>query len=1163
MSELKCNTDTIRNQVVPTLESCCSDLEDASSTVSGLPSLEGCEEIGSIAGEIDAIKSMISEAKASILEAASYAEQKEKENLGIIDWIGSLFNKWFKKTNEEDNSSSNEEVSNVTNKKFGTLFDMLPSENNELRNTMMTNNLIEALAKKYGVETTITTKRDEKISEMPLYDQRYNTEYSAVCGPTSFAMLASYATGKELTPDMIVKMFPQFVSAYKQGEGTGDSVIQNKEILDEVNLQLEGNYYWGEAWGEGKLIEALEKGCIAIWRTSNHNFTQSGHYLAIKGLTEDGNIIINDPYGGNYESKNPVLVNGFENGFDPKQLSSFGGNFYVYSIKDSSVIETTTETTINRPISTILKEINKKAQGTADADLVENLVGSLAENIKTITQSNQSSNSNLTNNSVSTRLFDKNITFDVQYYKLDGYIKGYSIGLPSTMNTDNQPKNIIVYLHGLGDATFGQEKFNTSGIMGAISNSELMNPNAIIITPQLSTTKDSAWCGPTPEKELANLLDNILNEYNLNREDVNITLMGNSSGGQGTVWMANKLESYFDKVVVMDGANSIVQPSDVNQPMIGYASTQSGGNHYKYMTGNLANSIGEENVFIVESSHGELQNNAYNIDANNNGISDMLEFAFSFDSNSQNDQNQNDENVTDVNLNNLNEESEKNNSNVFGSLFELFPGNNSLANHLINQRVLESLAEKYGVETENGNIKKPTSVILHEIKEKASGITEQNLVTALEQAIKEKLEVNYNKIITNIQPKNNSDIAHRGYTPGGIYDNSAEGFILAGEKGFWGCETDVRFDSDGNLVCSHNAVKNGENPTSFEEYLDICKEYGMTAIIDLKYEKGVGPADANLSPAILKTIQEKGMLDSCILQTNNPTDIPYIRENSEDARIWYLTDVISDKNLQLIEENNIECVNIQNNSEKNAYRIRKLTENGIDVCVWNVQAETTKERLLDMGVKYIMSDNVLGITPYQEGEEDFNKIKDNSNSNTQLDKTVNTQNSNTPTNTQVEIDNNPGVIESKPSSVTTGSSNSTQTTVTPNNSGKLEKPIVKGNPEAILKAAKNTEKTTSHSEYIGNILHDAEYLTEEEMNLYKDYSIEEISEKFEGFGWEKITDINKLEAGDIIIISNNEEETIQIYAGDNEWYTIDENEPQQMGENWTENTKWYAYRPSK
>ena len=55
-------------------------------------------------------------------------------------------------------------------------------------------------------------------------------------------------------------------------------------------------------------------------------------------------------------------------------------------------------------------------------------------------------------------------------------------------------------------------------------------------------------------------------------------------------------------------------------------------------------------------------------------------------------------------------------------------------------------------------------------------------------------------------------------------------------------------------------------------------------------------------------------------------------------------------------------------------KIQKLTANGTDVCVWNVFSEETKNRKLSYGAKYVMSDNVLGITPYQEGEKDYNGI---------------------------------------------------------------------------------------------------------------------------------------------------------------------------------------------
>ena len=321
----------------------------------------------------------------------------------------------------------------------------------------------------------------------------------------------------------------------------------------------------------------------------------------------------------------------------------------------------------------------------------------------------------------------------------------------------------------------------------------------------------------------------------------------------------------------------------------------------------------------------------------------------------------------------------------------------------IKNAIIESYIAEYEFTLENGNIMSNASMLknlssvekskfvsefsdlLKNMKNKSletdihsqySGLTEffkdiQNTLSKYSVS----LELLANNI-SDLQPKNNRDIAHRGYTPGGILDNSAEGFRLAGQKGFWGCEADIRFDSNGNLVCSHNEVKKGQTVTTFEEYLDICKEYGMTAIIDLKYEKGVGPADPNLSPAVLKVIQQKGMMDSCVLQTNNPTDIPYIRQTSSNARIWYLTDVISDKNLKLIEDNNVECVNARN-TKVSDNSIKKLVDNGVDVCVWNVESEYTKNRLLNVGAKYVMSDNVLGITPYESGDENLNDLRFN------------------------------------------------------------------------------------------------------------------------------------------------------------------------------------------
>lgn len=234
----------------------------------------------------------------------------------------------------------------------------------------------------------------------------------------------------------------------------------------------------------------------------------------------------------------------------------------------------------------------------------------------------------------------------------------------------------------------------------------------------------------------------------------------------------------------------------------------------------------------------------------------------------------------------------------------------------------------------------------------------------------------------NLQPKNNTLIAHRGYSPGGITDNSRESFTLAGQSGYWGCETDVRFDRNGNLVCSHNSVATDENPILFDEYLDICKEYGMTPVIDLKYENGTEVLDPNLSTSILQTLYNKGMINSSVLQTNNAKDVAYIRENSNDARIWYLKDAISDSDVELIQQNNVECVNIKSSEDKNMYRIKNLSNNGVDVCVWNVQSEHYKNVLLKNGAKYVMTDYSLGVKPYEDGDVNYNLNYTNQNKQT-------------------------------------------------------------------------------------------------------------------------------------------------------------------------------------
>ena len=381
----------------------------------------------------------------------------------------------------------------------------------------------------------------------------------------------------------------------------------------------------------------------------------------------------------------------------------------------------------------------------------------------------------------------------------------------------------------------------------------------------------------------------------------------------------------------------------------------------------------------------------------------------------------------------------------------------------------------------------------------------------------------YNPNNPDVQPKNNTLIAHRGYAPGGIYENSKDAFIAAGESGFWGAEADVRFDSEGNLVVSHNSVKDGEEPIPVEEYLDICAEYGMTAIIDLKYPNGTEVLDTELSTAVLKVLEDKGMTDMSVLQTNNSKDVEYIRQNSDDARIWYLKDAISDSDMQLIQDNGVECVNIKSSEDKNLYRIKNLSENGVDVCVWNVQNENYKNALINNGAKYVMTDYAFDVSPYQEGDVDYNSVptdqnskpvvslstdptvtfSDTTNVNTESDVTVNSPKSNVdvipvvsaPKDTSAYYDRSVKAVATSTDAVNSADAQLRNSNVNPNNS---DVPLIYQSDYTNVNYGTGT--VASHGCGIASLSMVASY--------YNDTDImpDELAQKYRGYGSKSGTD---------------------------------------------------------
>ncbi|MBQ9552268.1 MAG: hypothetical protein IJU96_05825, partial [Clostridia bacterium] len=118
-------------------------------------------------------------------------------------------------------------------------------------------------------------------------------------------------------------------------------------------------------------------------------------------------------------------------------------------------------------------------------------------------------------------------------------------------------------------------------------------------------------------------------------------------------------------------------------------------------------------------------------------------------------------------------------------------------------------------------------------------------------------------------------VAHRGYSAVAP-ENTLPAFKLAGENGFWGAECDISPTADGAWVIMHDdtvdrttngegkvidftldelralAIDEGNNVEQYPntrvplltEYLDVCKAYGMYAVIEIKGCTPVGQLDS-------------------------------------------------------------------------------------------------------------------------------------------------------------------------------------------------------------------------------------------------------------------------------------------------------------------------------
>lgn len=233
-----------------------------------------------------------------------------------------------------------------------------------------------------------------------------------------------------------------------------------------------------------------------------------------------------------------------------------------------------------------------------------------------------------------------------------------------------------------------------------------------------------------------------------------------------------------------------------------------------------------------------------------------------------------------------------------------------------------------------------------------------------------------------IQKANTKMVAHRGVS-GLELENTCAAFVAAGNRSFFGIETDVHVTADGQFIIIHDdntgrvsaeamAVEEADYKTlrglqlkqkdgmlrtdlrlpSLEEYLSICKRYDKVCVLELK-----NPMSEDAVAGIVKECAEVYSLDKVIFISFSFQNMLYIRKFAPSAAAQYLLgEEVTNAHIEAMAANGLDLDVYYKFMSKEL--LDTLHAKGIQVNCWTVDDPAEAEKLAAWGVDYITS-NIL------------------------------------------------------------------------------------------------------------------------------------------------------------------------------------------------------------
>jgi len=230
--------------------------------------------------------------------------------------------------------------------------------------------------------------------------------------------------------------------------------------------------------------------------------------------------------------------------------------------------------------------------------------------------------------------------------------------------------------------------------------------------------------------------------------------------------------------------------------------------------------------------------------------------------------------------------------------------------------------------------------------------------------------------------KNTLVVAHRGLS-GIETENTNAAFVAAGNRSYYGIETDIRRTADGDFIVSHDRtllrvggvdvnveesnIEDLQNiilldkdesyaradlrPTTLENYIAICKKYEKHCVLELK-----SVFTDEETAAYIKKIKKYDYLENVTFISFYYDNLLKLRKLCPDQSAQFLFMEFSDEIIENVKRDKLD-VDVYHKA-LNEEIIKSLHECGIKVNAWTVDDPERAEELASFGIDFITS-NIL------------------------------------------------------------------------------------------------------------------------------------------------------------------------------------------------------------